>query len=331
VKLAIKVAAAVVAVLLTCVVHAQDEEAPPIVWQENLEAALQESYLTGRPLFLHFCPEGRIALNEDMSTFQDNRVKEVALHFVWVRLDPEEFKDLADGYGVAEIPSLVVVDCKKKKLNTKNVEGHAFPEDVFALIKQVLKKVKLAKPKDIEELRKNFESAQGYLEKDNLKKAVSLLARIVRFKQEIGFVLEARKALATIEEEARQKIEEAKKLVAEGKGEDADKMLREIETDLRGLDVASEARKTRMEMYRSKDEMKEQLEEEQEKQAQKIFNLAQMYEDNKLPEKALEQYEKILEEFPDTETAGPAADRARALRKSLGIQEEEKKKEEEEE
>jgi tetratricopeptide (TPR) repeat protein len=298
-------ALAALCILGPCVLLAQEEEAPPIVWQENMDAALKESYLTGRPLFIHFCPEGRIAMNEDMSTFQDNRIKEAAQHFVWVRLDPEK--------------------CKKEKLNARNVEGHAFPEDVFALIKQVLKKVKIAKPKDIEELRRDFDSAQENLQKDNRKKAVSLLSKVARFKQDIGFVLEARKALAAIEEEARQKIEEAKGLVAEGKSDDADKMLRDIENDLRGLDVAAEARKTRMELYRSKDEMKEQLEEEREQQAQKIFNLGQMYEDNKLPEKALAEYEKILEKYPDTKTAGPAADRAKALREQLGKKEEEEK------
>ena len=113
----------VIAILFCCIsVAAQEEEAPPIVWQKDIEAALKESYLTGRPLFLHFCPEGRIALNEDMSTFQENSVKSDAVHFVWVRLDPEKYRDLGDKYGVKEIPALVVVDHNKKKLNKKNFE-----------------------------------------------------------------------------------------------------------------------------------------------------------------------------------------------------------------
>ena len=297
---------------------AQDDEAPPISWQKDLDSALKESYLTGRPLFLHFCPAGRIALNEDMSTFQDERVKEAAQHFVWVRLDPEKFRNLGDKYGVKEIPSLVIVDHEKKKLNKKNMEGHAFPEDVFALMNEVLKKVKIAKLREIEKLRRDFESAQKHLDKKDLKKAIVLLKKVARFKREIGFVTEAKKALAAIEQSAREQIEHAKKLIAEGKKKDGDEILRKIESDLRGLDAAVQARKVRMEFYRSKDDMKKLLKEEHEKQAQKLFKLGQMYEDNKKLEKALAQYEKIIKDFPDTETAGPASDRVREIRESLG-------------
>ncbi len=313
-----KLLLAALCLLCSHALYAQDKEAPPITWQKDLESALKESYLTGRPLFLHFCPEGRIAMNEDMSTFQDERVKTAAQHFIWVRLDPEKFRDLGDKYGVKEIPSLVVVNHEKKKLNKKNMEGHAFPEDVFALMNDVLKKVKISKPREIEKLRRNFKSAQKLLEKKDLKKAVVLLKKVARFKREIGFVVEAKKALAAIEQNASQQIEQARKLIAEGKKDEGDKMLRKIESDLRGLDVAAQARKVRMELYRSKDDMKKLLKQEQEKQALKLFKLGQMYEDNKMLEKALAQYEKILKEYPDTETAGPASDKVREVKEALG-------------
>jgi tetratricopeptide (TPR) repeat protein len=317
VKCGTEILTAVLCVLCSCVLYAQEKEAPPITWQKDIESALKESYLTGRPLFLHFCPEGRIALNEDMSTFQDNRVKTDAQHFVWVRLDPEKYRELGDKYGVKEIPALVVVDHEKKKLNKKNVEGHAFPEDVAKIMKEATKKVKIAKPKDIEKLRKSFEAAQKLLKKKELKKAVALLKKVARFKKEIGFVVEAKKALKTIEDNARQEIEKAKKLVADGKKEEGDKTLRKIETELRGLDVASEARKVRLEFYRSEEDMKKFLKKEQEKEAQKLLALGQMYEDNKKLEKALEQYQKILKDYADTETAGPAADKVKQLSEEL--------------
>lgn len=307
--------------LLCCSQLPAQEEPPPVVWQKDLDSALKESYLTGRPLFLHFCPEGRIALNEDMSTFQDERVLAAAMHFVWVRLDPEKSRELGDAYGVKEIPSLVVVDHEKKKLNKKNREGHAFPEDVFALMKEVQKKVKAVKPNDIDRLREDFESAQNSMEKNDLKKAVGLLRKIARFKQEIGFVVEAKKALGAIEENARRQIEEAKSLVAQGKKEEGDKLLRKIESELRGLDVSSEARKVRLELYRSKKDMDKLLKQEKEKQAQKLFKLGQMYEDNGKPETALEQYEKIVSDYPNTETAGPASDKVKQLREALGKKE----------
>ncbi len=300
----------------------KEPEASPIVWQKDLDAALKESYLSGRPILLHFCPEGRIALNEDMSTFEDNRVKTWAVHFVWVRLDPKEFKKLADEYGVKEIPSLVAVSHGKKKLNSKNVEGHAFPEDVYALMKGVVTKLKKTpKPKDIEKLRKDFEEAQKHLQEKSTKKAVQLLRKISRSKLDIGFVLEARKALKTIEDEAKQRIEQAKKLFAEGKKDEGDKILKEIETELRGLDVAKEARKVRLELYKTSDESKDLLKKEQEKHAQRILQLAKMYEENKKLENALEEYEKILKEYPETEAAGTAADKAKELRRALGKEE----------
>ena len=327
----IKILVAAACVLYCFTTIAQEEEAPPIVWQKDIETALKESYLTGRPLFLHFCPEGRIALNEDMSTFQDNAVKSDAVHFVWVRLDPEKYRELGDKYGVKEIPALVVVDHEKNKLNKKNVEGHAFADDVARLMKEAIKKVKLVKPKDIDKLRKDYESAQEHLKKDELKKAVGLLRKVARFKREIGFVIEAKKALKTIEDNAKQEIEKAKKLVAEGKKEEGDKILRRIETELRGLDVASEARKVRLNLYKSKEDMKKLLEKEREKQAQKLFKLGQLYEANKKPEKALEQYQKIVKEYSDTKTAGPAADKVKQLSEELNKKPEEKEKSEEDE
>jgi tetratricopeptide (TPR) repeat protein len=300
----------------------KEPEAPPIAWQKDLESALKESYLTGRPLLLHFCPEGRIALNEDMSTYQDNRVRTWAVHFVWLRLDPKEFQKLADEYGVKEVPSLVAVSHEKKKLNSKNVEGHAFPEDVEALLKDVLKKSgKIPKPKDIEKLRKDFDEAQEQLKKKEMKKAVQLLRKISRSKLEIGFVIEAGKALKAIESDAKQKIEQAKKLFAEGKKDEGDGILKEIEASLRGLDVAAEARKVRLELYKSENGAQDLLKEEQEKRAQQTLKLAKMYEENKKPENALEEYEKILKEYPGTEAAAEAADRATELRRVLGKEE----------
>ena len=297
----------------------KEEEPPPISWQKDLESAVKESYLSGRPILLHFCPEGRIALNEDMSTFEDNRVKTWAVHFVWVRLDPKEFKKLGDEYGVKEIPSLVAVSHEKKKLNSKNVEGHAFPEDVYVLMKGVLKKFgKVPTSKDIEKLRKDFQDAQEHIQKKSMKKAVQLLRKLSRSKLEIGFVLEARKALKAIEDEAKQRIEQAKQLFAEGKKEEGDQILKDIESSLRGLDVAKEARKVRLDLYKSSDETKDLLKEEQEKHAEKLLQLAQMYEENKKLESALEEYEKILKEYPKTEAAGKAADKAKELRRALG-------------
>lgn len=322
--LTISIALAVLAAVWARPLSAQkkEQEAPPIKWQKDLESALKESYLSGRPVLLHFCPEGRIALNEDMSTFEDNRVKTWAVHFVWVRLDPEKFRKLGDEYKVKEIPSLVAVSHEKKKLNAKNVEGHAFPEDVYVLMKGVLAKFgKVPKPEDVENLRKGFEEAQKHLQEKDTKKAVQVLRKLVRSRLEIGFVLEAKKALEAIETEAKQKIEQAKQLFAEGKKEEGDKILKDIESSLRGLDVAKEARKTRLELYKTSDETEDLLNEEQEKRAQKLMQLARMYEENKKPESALEQYEKILKEYPKTDAAGKAADKARELRRALGKEE----------
>ena len=78
--------------------------------------------------------------------------------------------------------------------------------------------------KDIKKLRSSFKSAEKLLEQKKLKKAVALLRKVARFKREIGFVTEARKALASIEENARRQIEEAKKLFAEGKKDEGDKI-----------------------------------------------------------------------------------------------------------
>jgi len=309
---------------ITCLAiaaSAQDEEHPPIKWEEDIASALKESYLTGKPVILHFCPEGRIALNEDMSTLQDNRVKAIAMHFAWVRLDPEKYRELGDKYGVKEIPSIVIVNHEKEKLHKKKCEGHAFPEDIFALVAEIKGKVKFVDPKDIEKLRKASKDAGKYLEKGKISKAVGLLRKIERFKREIGFVLEARKALAAMEEKARQDIEQAKKLVTEGKQTEGDKLLKKIESDMRGLDVAAEAKKVRLELYRSKKGMGDLKEKQQEEEARKLLRTAQMYEDNKMPEKALTKYEEILEKYPRTESAGPASDKVRELRQSLGKKE----------
>lgn len=318
---------AAICLLWWCTLLAQKGEAPPVVWQKDLDSAIRESYLSGRPLVLHFCPPGRISLNEDMSTFLEEGIKVASTRFVWVRLDPQQFRELGDKYDVEEIPSLVVVDHARKKLNTTNVEGHAFAEDIFKLMKQVLAGVKVPKPEDIEKLKTAFKSAQKFMEKKKLRKAVTLLRKVARFKLKIGYVKEAGKALAAIEENARNDIEKAKKLVCEGKTKEADKILRRIEKDLRGLDAAREARKTRLELYGSRKELKELQKKEREKQAQRLLRLARMYEDNGKLEKALEQHEKILEKYPGTEAAAEAADKVKELKAGTGTQKDPKEDE----
>lgn len=303
------------------------KEAPPVAWQKDLESAIRESYLTARPIVLHFCPPGRIALNEDMSTFLEERVKVASVDFVWVRLDPGKFRKLGDRYGVKEIPSLVVVDHTRKKLNTKNVEGHAFAEDILRLMKQVLAKVKVPRAKDVEKLRSIFESAQKSMKGKNLKKAVALLRKIARSRLKIGYVKEAKKALHAIEENARKEIEKAGKLAAEGKNKEADKILRKIEQELRGLEAAAAAREARLKLYSTKEGLKKLRKQENEKQARKLLRLARMYEENEKRQKALEQYEKILEKYPDTEVARKAADRAEELKGHPPTKKDEKKEE----
>ncbi len=328
-KRPLRTAVLALCLLLWSTVAAQEEEAPPIEWQKDLDCALKESYLTGKPLILHFCPGGRIALNEDMSTLQDNRVKKAAPYCVWVRLDPEEFRALADECGVKEIPSLLVVDHNKKKLNAKNVEGHAFPEDVLNLMKEVLSSVKIPAPEDLQKVAKSFKKAQTLVSKKKLKKAIPVLKKLARFKPEIGYVKEAKKALAAIEEHGRQQIEAARKLLEEGKKEEADKLLRWVESELRGLDIAKKAKKTRLEMYRTGKDMEKLKEKSQEEQAREMLRLAQLYEDNGLLEKAIEQCEKILKEYPKTETAALAAKKIKEL-KALIAKKKEKQGETEE-
>ena len=314
-KASLTEAVLLLAVLLACIpLTAQEGEAPPIKWHKDLDSALRESYLSGRPVVLHFCPPGRIALNEDMSTFQDNRVKKAALHFVWLRLDPDKSKELLEKYDVVKIPSLVVVDCKERKLNKKNVEEHAFPEDVLCLMREVLSKTKVPSPEEIERIAEDFKKARALVASESFRKAIPLLKKIAKFEPEIGYVKESRKALELMEREALKQIEEAKRLMEKGRKKEADALLRRIEKEKRGLDAAKEARKTRLELYRTRGDMDELRAKDREEQAEKAMRLVELYEANGAYEKAIEKCREIIEKYPDTETAKAAAGKIKELK-----------------
>jgi thiol:disulfide interchange protein len=106
---------------------------PPelVKWRDNLEAARSESNAAGKPLLLYFtadwcgpCQQMR------RTTWADARVKAALDGYVPVKIDVDQFPDVAQQFDVLSIPRLVLLDRAGNAVASREglVEPHAMIE-----------------------------------------------------------------------------------------------------------------------------------------------------------------------------------------------------------
>lgn len=102
-------------------------------WNTDLEAALERSRTSGKPVFVDFyatwCPPCKIM---DNKTFQDEAVKAELQRYELVKIDVDKSAELAASYGIQALPTLV---CLKPEGTRSNFLGYHSPEKLIKVLK----------------------------------------------------------------------------------------------------------------------------------------------------------------------------------------------------
>ncbi|MHC4664045.1 MAG: hypothetical protein ACYS8W_20470, partial [Planctomycetota bacterium] len=241
-----------------------------IEWIHSIEEGKIAARKYLRPIVLHFCPlpPHRLAFNEDASTFDTKEVKALAKDTVFVRLAPEIQVELENKYEIMEIPTIVLIDGKGKRL-WKNIVGHCDWPDLVKAIKSAHAGNRPLNRKDCARLDRAWMLYEKYIAEKDYYKAIFALKSIDRVSRETWFHAEAAKALEKIDETAAEELEEAKKLI-ESDPDRAAKMLKGIAKSFKTRPAAEEAEKIRNELLKS-EKIKPEEKEVKRQNARELF------------------------------------------------------------
>jgi tetratricopeptide (TPR) repeat protein len=274
-----------------------------ITWLYSLDEGkiVAAKYL--RPIVLHFCPDGtRVAFNEDASTFDTRQIKALAPSVVFVRIQPDVEPGLEKKYGVKEIPSLILIDEKGKRLN-KNIEGHCAWEDLEKAIKAAHRKKKPLKKKSVQKLDRAWALYERAIKKKEYRKAVKALSTVKTVSRETWFHEQADKALEAIDKTAQERYAAAEEL-SKTDSEKAVKQLSGIEKNFVGRPAAKKAKELRQKLLKEK--KIKAGEKEPKVTARSLFKEALDLRDAGETEKAKAKLRELIKKFPKDPFAGEA-------------------------
>lgn len=285
-----------------------DNPLPPLVWGDSIDKAVEKAKRVARPLMIHLCPPGKMARNEDYTVFDNDDVKALSKYFVLARIDPGNASDLVDKYKPEDFPVIVFADANLERLY-ENIEGHASFTDVIKAQKTVIKKAKPLTPENEAKIEAYMAKAKEYVDEERYYAAVKYYERIIKIEPRSGLTEEAERKIKEMEDEVAKIIERAEKMIEEGKKTEARDLLRKTAKSYRGLENAEKAddmaKNLKKEVGLTDREVREKSE--------KLFKLAKLYEENKMPEKAVELYRELLKKYPESRYAEEARARLAAL------------------
>jgi hypothetical protein len=161
--------------------------------------------------------------------------------FVPVLVDGAKDKEFGARFGVSGYPNTVFVDPKGNKVSvvTGYVETGRFADAVRSALKKIGSVQVRKQVKELEEASAALAKAR---EKSDWKAALKAAATIEKINHDGPALVDARKAKADAEEEAKKRLDAAKGLIKDGKAEEAKAALGKIASTFEGLDAAVEAK-----------------------------------------------------------------------------------------
>ena len=181
------------------------------------------------------------------AAFKNAEVMKFAEKFVPVLVDGDVDKELGAQYGASGYPHSIFTDPRGKLVS--KVVG-AVPTDRFLdEMKAALKKIGPVAPKkaakDLQDAMGNLVQAQG---KSDWKAVLRASAAIEKINHEGAELKAARAAKEAAKTEAGKRLDEGKKLRADGKRPEARTALGKVASEFEGLDAAVEAKNLLKEM-----------------------------------------------------------------------------------
>ncbi|TET35415.1 MAG: hypothetical protein E3J72_11125 [Planctomycetota bacterium] len=274
-----------------------------ITWLHSLDNGMIVAAKYLRPIVLHFCPDGtKVAFNEDASTFDTRQIKVLAPNVVFVRIQPDVEPELEKKYDVKEIPSLILIDEKGKRLS-KNIEGHCAWEDLEKIIKAAHRKRKPLKKKSIQRLDRAWALYERAIKKKEYRKAVKALSTVKTVSRKTWFHEQADKALEVIDKIAEKQYADLEEL-SKTEPEKARKQLSEVEKSFVGRPAAKKAKELRGKLLKEK--KIKAGEKEPKVTARSLFKEALDLREAGEVEKAKAKLRELIEKFPKDPFAGEA-------------------------
>ena len=217
-------------------------KAGDLVFLPGLDAGLRESAFSGRPLLVFFSlPDCAACLTVAEASFGDAEIADLASRFVPVMADAGKEKEFALARGLTACPTILALD--PRGAEAARVEGVVHPAEVAAALRRALDRigpVRLKRP--ARDLARAAEALARAREAGDWKGVLTAVARIESIGHE-GPELEAarwsRKAAAA---EAASRLDAAKKLLEDGRRQEARRVLAGIAREFVGLDEAFEAK-----------------------------------------------------------------------------------------
>lgn len=188
---------------------------PAVEWLKSLDEAAAVADKYRRPILIHLSPPGKMSRNEDLSTFDNDEVKQLVKYFVPVRLDPDNAGELVGKFEVDDFPAVIITDAALKQYGS-NIEGHADAAELIKALKAVLAQVKTVTPDKAAVLEALEKKAAGAFEKRDFSGAAKYLNRIIAIKPDSGFTAAAKKKLDEISALGKAALDDAKKLADAG-------------------------------------------------------------------------------------------------------------------
>jgi tetratricopeptide (TPR) repeat protein len=214
----------------------------------TLESGRAEAQWRGKPLLVFYSLKGDDAsLRVAGTAFKDAAVVARASAFVPVLVDADADERFGLERGVKTVPTILLLDPRGREAG--RAAGNAGPAEVLQALDEALKRIgSLTPPKEARDLAKAAAALDQALAKGEWK-AVLKSARSIEKIDHAGPELDAaRKAVAAATEEAGRRLAAAKKLVKDGKRDEARAEFRRIVRDFPGLDAAVEAKNLVKEM-----------------------------------------------------------------------------------
>lgn len=267
-------------------------QAETIQWRSDYTAALKEAAQKGLPLLLNVgTPECYWCKQLERRTFIDDDVSQVInQRFIPLKVDgsQEQNTALVQALKVQSYPTLIFAS------HDGNILGYQEGFQEATTLKEQMTKV-LVSVGTPDWMQRDFEGAEKALASADYAKAIGLLRNVVEDGQNRPVQVKARKTLSELEARVTAEAQKARKMIEEGKGNEALATLENLKNKYTGT-VAVERNRVLMAELVSR---RNSVVLERRRKAQEILKQARLDQENRQFLCALDRCEELSSQYSD--------------------------------
>jgi tetratricopeptide (TPR) repeat protein len=304
--------------LISPVAFAQEPEQPPappagntVNWEKNLQAALDKAKEKDQMILVFFYKEDS-KMCADFESYGINQpaVVELSKNFLCVKVERDKDKEDSARFGIKVVPVTLFLDANQKKLGM--LRGYEEPEPFAKRVKEVYesidkeKKARETLSEDPENLEANLVLAKIWVIRDYRDQAMALFKKVVTgdASNKKGLLVEAAFRLGQLEfengmfDEAKKSFEKVKKHdPTNEKGYADDMLLAEAHMDMTDQKAPNmDAALKKLQLFTVKYADSELM-------PQALFRMGYAHYQKNDNTKAIETWEKLVKEYPNTAEA----------------------------